>query len=273
MRVREGERDCSSTRPRLRSMRRAHATHPPPRLAEPAMACGVRTCRHDATMLSRFALRRLIPAALFASIAPLVAVEAPTPAPDLWYRKNLVAWCIVPFDTKKRDATARATMLDELRIRQLAYDWRAEHAPFFDEEVTTMARHGITLVAWWFPGQLDANARRILEVIARHQIHPQLWVTIGNAARPAAADPQARVVNAADRLRPIVEAAAKLGCRVGLYNHGGWFGEPENQLAILERLRSAGLQRRSRLQFSSRPRPHHAIRRDVASHPSPHPGG
>ena len=38
-------------------------------------------------------------------------------------------------------------------------------------------------------------------------------------------------------LRPIAEAAAKIGCSVGLYNHGGWFGEPENQIAIIEALR------------------------------------
>jgi hypothetical protein len=40
----------------------------------------------------------------------------------------------------------------------------------------------------------------------------------------------------ADRIRPIAEAAAQIGCQVGLYNHEGWFGEPENQLAILAEL-------------------------------------
>ncbi len=31
------------------------------------------------------------------------------------------------------------------------------------------------------------------------------------------------------------EAAAPLGCRVALYDHGGWFGEPENQAAVIGR--------------------------------------
>src|SRR5690606_33930860 len=39
------------------------------------------------------------------------------------------------------------------------------------------------------------------------------------------------------RISPIAEAAAEIGCQVALYNHGGWFGEPENQLAILDRLK------------------------------------
>src|SRR6185312_4943469 len=46
-----------------------------------------------------------------------------------------------------------------------------------------------------------------------------------------------RVKAEAARIRPIAEEAAKIGCRVGLYNHGGWFGEPENQLAIIEELK------------------------------------
>jgi sugar phosphate isomerase/epimerase len=48
---------------------------------------------------------------------------------------------------------------------------------------------------------------------------------------------KARVAAEAQRFRPIAEAAAKLGCKVGLYNHGGWFGEPENQIEIVQALK------------------------------------
>jgi sugar phosphate isomerase/epimerase len=41
----------------------------------------------------------------------------------------------------------------------------------------------------------------------------------------------------AARIRPIAEAASAQGCSVALYNHGGWFGEPENQLAIIDELK------------------------------------
>lgn len=37
-------------------------------------------------------------------------------------------------------------------------------------------------------------------------------------------------------IRYVAERAKELGCSVGLYNHGGWFGEPENQIAIIEHL-------------------------------------
>src|SRR5678816_1604582 len=98
-------------------------------------------------------------------------------AQDLFAKTNLVAWCIVPFDAKKRGPEQRAQMLDGLGLRRLAYDYRAEHIPTFDAEVEAMQRHRIELTAWWFPGELNDEAKGILAVIGRHHIKPQLWVT------------------------------------------------------------------------------------------------
>lgn len=156
-------------------------------------------------------------------------------------RSNLVAWCIVPFDAKKRGPEERAQMLERLGIRRFAYDYRAEHIPTFDAEVQAMKRHGIEFTAWWFPGTLNDEARGILKVIERHGITPQLWITGGGSLVKDAGEKQARVDAEAARVRPIAEAAARLGCNVGLYNHGSWFGEPENQIAIIEHLKSSGM--------------------------------
>jgi hypothetical protein len=96
--------------------------------------------------------------------------------PDIYAPENLVAWCIVPFDAKKRGPVERAAMLEGLGIRKLAYDWRDEHIVQFDAEVEAMKARGIEVTAWWFPSVLDETARKILEVIKRHGIRPQLWV-------------------------------------------------------------------------------------------------
>ncbi len=47
-----------------------------------------------------------------------------------------------------------------------------------------------------------------------------------------------RVAAAAEKLRPLAQEAAAIGCSLALYNHGGWFGEPENQIAVIERLKT-----------------------------------
>ena len=54
------------------------------------------------------------------------------------------------------------------------------------------------------------------------------------AGAPADLDQAAKVKHAADRLRPLAETLAKAGCRVSIYNHGGWGGEPENMVAVCE---------------------------------------
>lgn len=151
-------------------------------------------------------------------------------------RQNLTAWCIVPFDAAKRTPEQRAAMLARLGIRQLAYDWRAEHVAEFDEEVAAMQRHGVRIVAWWLaPPDLNETNQKILDVVRRHKLKLQFWALVGD---PEADLPQAeKVRRAAAALRPLAEEAAKLDCQVGLYNHGGWFGEPENQLAILAELK------------------------------------
>ena len=85
------------------------------------------------------------------SASPLVAAE---PAEDVLRRENLVAWCIVPFDAKKRSPTERVEMLKKLGFKKFAYDWRAEHLPTFDEEVGLLKKAGIELTAVWFPANL-----------------------------------------------------------------------------------------------------------------------
>ncbi len=165
------------------------------------------------------------------AVTPAAAAAADD---DVFATNNLVAWCIVPFDAKKRGPEERAQMLDRLGLKRLAYDWRDEHIATFDQEVETMQRHGIEVTAWWFPGGLNDTARKILDCLERHQVKAQLWITMGD---PAPQAPQAgKVQAAAAAVRPVAEAAAKIGCSVALYNHGGWFGEPENQVAIVEQL-------------------------------------
>src|SRR5688572_5092645 len=74
---------------------------------------------------------------------------------QLFARTNLVAWCIVPFDAKKRGPEERAAMMERLGFRMFAYDYRAEHISTFDAEMEALKRHHIQLLAWWFPTTLN----------------------------------------------------------------------------------------------------------------------
>lgn len=163
---------------------------------------------------------------------------------DLFDKPNLAAWCIVPFDAKKRGPEERATMLEKMGVRKFVYDYRAEHVPQWDDELKALKKHGIELMGWWFPTTLNDEAKKTLELFKRHGVKPQLWVNGNGGAIEVKdeTDQKARIENEVARLKPICEAAAPLGCKVALYNHGSWYGEPENAIAIVEALKAQGIQ-------------------------------
>src|SRR6185369_16098070 len=134
------------------------------------------------------------------------------PGNELFARSNLVAWCIVPFDAGKRAPEERAAMLEKLGFKYFAYDYRAEQIPTFDAEMDALKRHHIELLAWWFPTTLNDEAKQILEVIKRHQLHPQLWVMGGGDPTKSEAEQKERIATEAKRIRSIAEAAGQIGC-------------------------------------------------------------
>ena len=155
---------------------------------------------------------------------------------DIFDKSNLAAWCIVPFDKAKRGPEERAAMLEKLGIKKFIYDYRAEHVPTFDAELDALKKHGIELTGWWFPTSLNAEAKMTLELFKRNGVKPQLWVNGGGEWPKGEAAHKQRIAAEVARIRIIAEAAAAQGLTVGLYNHGGWFGEPETQLEIIQQL-------------------------------------
>ncbi|QDU36614.1 Xylose isomerase-like TIM barrel [Maioricimonas rarisocia] len=141
---------------------------------------------------------------------------------------RLVAWCVVPFDANKRGPRERAEMLERLGFHKLAYDWRAEHVPTFEEEILELKQHGIEFFAFW---SVHEEAFRLFE---KHGIAPQIWKT---APSPKADSQEARVAAAGRQMLPLVERTRQAGCKLGLYNHGGWGGEPANLVAVCRWLR------------------------------------
>ena len=155
--------------------------------------------------------------------------------------ENLLAWCIVPFDSPQRSPDARIAMLKRLGITQYAWDWRAQHLPFLPEEIRLAREAGVRIRgAWiWIDAQSDsvgALSEGNLAVIAAFEearmpveywvgIHPNYFEGLDDAAR---------VAKGAAIIGHIRDLAARSGGTVALYNHGDWFGEPDNQLRIIE---------------------------------------
>jgi azurin/sugar phosphate isomerase/epimerase len=148
-------------------------------------------------------------------------------AAELFEKSNLVAWCIVPFDARKRSPEERGAMLEKMGLKRVAYDWRQEHLAEFEREILAYQKHGIEMMAFWGAHE---EAFRLFQ---KYQMHPQLWLML----KADGATQEDKVKHAAETLLPTLKRAEELGCKVGIYNHGGWGGEPANMVAVCEWLR------------------------------------
>jgi hypothetical protein len=174
-------------------------------------------------------MNRIVPLVLLAAWSPsLGAAPLAAQEPKVFARTNLVAWCIVPFDSKNRVPAERAAMVKRLGFTKVAYDWRDKHVPTFEEEILQYRKHGIEYLAFW--GTHD----KAFELFAKYDLHPQIWQTLGS---PNAPTQEERIALAAKQMLPLVERTAKMKCKLGLYNHGGWGGEPDNLVAVCKVLR------------------------------------
>jgi len=156
---------------------------------------------------------------------------------------DLVAWCIVPFDSRKRTPEERIAMLERLGFKRYAYDWRAEHLPDTARELRLAREHGIRVEAVWLwidaaadrPGKLSEANERLLAALAEAGLSTQIWVGFAPNYFEGRPDEE-KVARGVEMVRYLSERAAETRSRVALYNHGDWFGEPENQIRIIQAL-------------------------------------
>lgn len=164
---------------------------------------------------------------------------------SIFNRENLIAWCIVPFDVKERGPAERADMLNKLGITMLAYDWREKHVPTFEEEIEQLKKHNIKLQAFWYYSganpENDKNFATIIEVLRKHNVKTEIWCMVSGIKGLDEMTQEEKVNAMAKPVAYMAEKAAEIGCKLGLYNHGGWYGEPENQLQIIDYLKKPNI--------------------------------
>ncbi|RFC42611.1 MAG: hypothetical protein DVB28_001816 [Verrucomicrobia bacterium] len=84
-----------------------------------------------------------------------------------------------------------------------------------------------------------------------------LQLSVIKGGSPVAVDSpeeqERRVATEVAALKPAAQAAQAQGMKLGLYNHGGWFGEPENPIEIIERLKGERIQNVGIVATLSRP--------------------
>lgn len=158
-------------------------------------------------------------------------------------KDKLIAWCIVPFDAMDRNAEARAVMLNELGITRYAYDYRDKHLPLFEEEIKVMEENEIAISAVWLWIQegegrlLDESSEFIVTKIEETGLKTQLWISFPDQYFAGLTEMD-KLEKAVGTIGQLNNRMGKAGCSIALYNHGDWFGEPKNQVKIIEAIGS-----------------------------------
>jgi hypothetical protein len=183
---------------------------------------------------------------IFISLLPFFIFSHNIQAQPVLSKNNLVAWCIVPFDAAQRNPKQRAEMLHRLGFKAMAYDWRESHIPEFDEEVAQLKKSGIKMVAFWWTGGLPENNETLknssivqtqLDFFRRNNLELDVWVTLSDQGLEELSD-EGKYEKLAQRVDLLANEMAKLNCRVGLYNHGGWGGQPAHMVGVVKKLKS-----------------------------------
>jgi hypothetical protein len=157
--------------------------------------------------------------------------------------EKVYAWCIVPFDSLKRSPEERLSMLKRLGIKKYAYDWRQEHLASTANELRLARKNNIEVNALWLwidndwdaVGRLNDANERLFRIIEEVTYQGQIWVSFNSNFFENLPDQEA-VKKGAEMIAFLSRKANALGCKIALYNHGDWFGEPENQIKIMNAL-------------------------------------
>jgi sugar phosphate isomerase/epimerase len=185
----------------------------------------------------------LLVAAVIASLLIPIAAQSQNKKKNIFAKENLTAWCIVPFDSENRTPAQRIEMLKRLGFTQYAYDWRHQHISTFAEEIDLAKKAGIKMMAVWIwidknsdrVGQLSEDNEQVLKIIKDSGLKTKLWVGFNNNFFADETD-DLKVTKGVAMLNYLRDRAGSFVEGVALYNHGDWFGEPENEIRILKEL-------------------------------------
>lgn len=132
-------------------------------------------------------------------------------------------------------------MLQELGITKLAYDWRPQHLPTFEEELQALEEHHIALQGIWFwieqdsVGYLGEDNEKLWARMQENDVQTECWFSFSPQFYEGLSEDE-KASHTIAFIRNFRDRAKEIGCTLGMYNHGDWFGKPENQLMIIDSL-------------------------------------
>ncbi len=152
-------------------------------------------------------------------------------------------WCILGFDSLDRTPKERITMLNEMGFTKYGFNKGKGDLSTMHEEFKLAKENNIeiTSIFLWLNsdrdsiGKLSSSNQELLLNLREVEHKPTIWVSFSNNFFEGKTQEQSLELST-EMIKYIKVKADELNCKIALYNHHGWFGNPYHQIEILERL-------------------------------------
>lgn len=152
-------------------------------------------------------------------------------------------WCIIGFDTEDRSPKERIDLLLELGLSNYGFNKGKGDYSTMKEEFQLAKENDIDInsIFLWLNadrdtiGQLGEANTLIFNNLKELDTKPTVWVSFSNNFFKNINHEESLKL-ALEMLRYIKTLSTEVGCDLALYNHGGWFGNPHNQIELIKQL-------------------------------------
>ena len=152
-------------------------------------------------------------------------------------------WCIVAFDSLERTPTERIKMITEFGFKNYAYDWRDKHLVDSKNELILAQENGIEILSVWVwmnPKQdsvhkLSPANEKMFQIVEELNLKTTFWVGLSPSYFKKTTHEESLELGT-NLIQLVAKKADSINCKVALYNHKGWFGNPLNQIEIIKAL-------------------------------------
>lgn len=161
---------------------------------------------------------------------------------DFASENKLMAWAFLDFDTEERTPPERAEMLNRAGFTKCGYEGHPRYIGQLEEHIIAYRDHGIELVGIYLEIRQEnpleqSSIRETIDILRRQDYKTQLWLTVNDALLREIPE-EFRVEKVCELIKPVADKVFPMGCKIAMYNHGGWTGNPANQVQVIRSLRN-----------------------------------
>lgn len=185
---------------------------------------------------------------VFSIILLLLLCKCSNQKQDFIEIEKVQPWCILGFDSLNRTPKERIAMLKKLGLSSYGYNKGKGNLQDMEEEFSLAKENNleITSVFLWLNakrdsiGKLSPYNQQLLNNLKNAPFKPTLWLSFSDNYFNQLSHKES--VNFCVNMILFVKTKAdELNCNLALYNHRGWFGNPYNQVEILEKLNTQSI--------------------------------